>query len=63
MKDMCCKNLRTMVITTSTATDVRDTSMLKGEAKDSLTGSNKTEQYYASGDASPGPYGGKPSGK
>lgn len=44
MPDM--PNLRTLVVTTSSGKDVKDTNMLKGEAKDSLSGSNDTGKNY-----------------
>lgn len=53
-------NLRTMSVTTSSGKDVKDTSQLKGEAKDSLSGKNDTKQYHTGG-TSPGKLGGMPS--
>jgi len=56
-------NLRTLVVTTGTGKDVKDTNQLKGEAKDSLGGKNELKQYYNSGTTASGPYGGLPSNK
>lgn len=53
------KNLRTMKITTSSGKDVKDTMQLKGEAKDSLKGTNTTEQYTTSGGVPKGALGGE----
>jgi hypothetical protein len=53
-------NLRTMEITTKDGSHVVDTDMLKGEAKDGLSGTNVLKQYTTSGDASPGGTGGLP---
>lgn len=59
------KNLRNMVVTTSSGKDVKQTSMLKGEAKVSSAEreSNETKEYSsgASGKGS-GPWGGENSG-
>lgn len=55
-------NVRDMVVTTSSGKDVKDTSMLKGEAKDSLKGTNETKQYETSGSAKKGPLGGENTG-
>jgi hypothetical protein len=52
-------NLRTMEVTTSSGQDVRDTNMLKGEAKDSLSGKNTTKEYTTSGGAKTGKLGGE----
>lgn len=52
--------LRDMEVTTKTGTCVSDTSMLKGEAKDSLSGTNVLKQHTTSGDAAPGTMGGEP---
>lgn len=38
-------NLRDAAPTSSSGKNVKDTTQLKGEAKDSLSGTNKTEQY------------------
>ena len=57
-------NLRTMVITTSSGKDVKDTKQISGEAKDSLSGKNELKEYTTS--SSPtgsGPWGGLPSHK
>ncbi len=52
-------NLKTMKVTTSTGKDVTDTDMLKGEAKNSLSGTNETVQYVNGGGCSgDGPWGG-----
>jgi len=56
-------NLRDMSVTTSSGKNVKDTKQLSGEAKDSLSGTNKLVQYETSGSAAPGPHGGMPSGK
>jgi hypothetical protein len=45
MKDPKNENLRNMVVTTGSGVDVKDTNMLKGEASDSLSGTNETKQY------------------
>jgi len=61
---MDIKNLRTAVLTTSSGKDVKDTKMLSGEAKDSLSGKNTTTEYTTSGGIkSMGPWGGEKSGK
>lgn len=52
-------DLRTMEVTTSTGTCVDDTSMLKGLASDSLSGTNTLKQYTTSGDGAPGAMGGE----
>jgi hypothetical protein len=52
--------LRDLEITTKSGEHVCDTDMLKGEAKDSLSGTNVLKQYEKSGEASPGPHGGLP---
>lgn len=52
------KNLRDMVVTTSSGKDVRDTKMLSGEAKDALHGKNELKQHTSS-DKPSGPFGGK----
>lgn len=49
-----------MEVTTSTGTHVCDTNMLKGEAKDGLSGTNVLKQYTTSGDSAPGTPGGMP---
>lgn len=56
------KNLRDMIVDTSDGTDVKDTNMLKGEAKDSLSGKNSTTQYETTGSARVGPLGGENAG-
>lgn len=53
-------NLRTMSVTTNSGKDVKDTSQLKGEAKDSLSGKNDTKQYHTGSHAA-GKLGGMPS--
>ena len=53
-------DLRSLEITTKDGSHVCDTSMLKGEAKDGLSGTNQMKQYTTSGDASPGATGGLP---
>lgn len=53
-------DLRNMEVTNKTGKDVCDTTMLKGEAKDSLSGTNVLKQYTTSGDAAPGATGGMP---
>jgi hypothetical protein len=50
-------NLRTMVVTTSSGKDVKDTMQLKGEAKDGLSGKNETKAYHT-GSTSMGKTGG-----
>lgn len=50
-------NIRDVKVTSSSGKDVKDTSQLKGEAKDSLSGKNVTEQFETSWSPS-GPYGG-----
>lgn len=49
------KNLRDLTITTSSGTDVKDTSMLSGEAKGSTKSQNETNvtEQYSSGGAPP----------
>jgi hypothetical protein len=54
-------NLRDQEYTTKSGTPVCETSMLKSEAKDSLSGTNVLKQYTTSGDAAPGKMGGEPS--
>ena len=49
-----------MEVTSKSGTHVCDTSQLKGEAKDSLSGTNTLKQYTTSGDAAPGATGGMP---
>lgn len=58
---MKVEDLRNKEWTTKSGTDVCDTTMLKGEAKDSLSGTNVLKQFTTSGDASPGKMGGEPS--
>ena len=52
-------DIRDMEVTTKTGTHVCDTSQLKGEAKDSLSGTNTVKQYTTSGSTAPGPHGGE----
>ena len=54
-------NLRTMVVTTSSGKDVKDTQQLKGEASDSLRGKNETKEYHT-GSTSMGKLGGMNAG-
>jgi hypothetical protein len=42
-------NLRDAAPTSASGKNVKDTKQLSGEAKDSLSGKNKTEQYYEAG--------------
>jgi len=57
-------NLRTAKFSTSSGKDVKDTSQLKGEASNSLSGTNSTTQFEKSGSGSPGgKMGGMPSGQ
>ena len=53
-------DLRNMEVTTSSGSHVCDTQQLKGEAKDSLSGTNVLKQYTTSGDSAPGATGGMP---
>lgn len=53
-------DLRNQEWTSKSGKHVCDTDMLKGEAKDSLSGTNVLKQYTTSGDASPGKMGGEP---
>ena len=39
------KNIRNMKVTTGSGKDVKDTEMLKGEAKPTKKATNETEQY------------------
>lgn len=59
-------NLRTLEVTTSSGKDVKDTSMLKGEAKPSAAfrETNQTKEYSSgsSGAAGKGPLGGENTG-
>lgn len=50
-------NVRDVQVTSTSGKNVKDTSQLKGEAKDSLSGSNSTVQKTTGTDFS-GPYGG-----
>ena len=43
--DILGEKLRNAAPTSSSGKNVKDTSQLKGEARDSLSGTNKTEQY------------------
>lgn len=61
LTNMKVPNLRDMEITTKSGEEACDTTMLKGEAKDSLSGTNVLKQYTTSGDAAPGKMGGEPS--
>lgn len=54
-------DLRDMEVTTKSGEHVVDTQQLKGEAKNSLSGTNVLKQYTTSGDAAPGKMGGEPS--
>lgn len=49
-----------MEVTTKSGSHVCDTDQLRGEAKDSLSGTNVLKQYTTSGDAAPGKSGGMP---
>lgn len=53
-------DLRNMEVTTKSGTHVCDTDQLRGEAKDSLSGTNVLKQYTTSGEAAPGKSGGMP---
>lgn len=53
-------DLRDMEVTSKSGEHVCDTMQLKGEAKDSLQGTNVLKQYTTSGDAAPGKMGGEP---
>ena len=55
-------NLRNLQVTTSSGKPVSQTSMLKGEAKNSLRGSNSLKQYETTGSGISGPKGGLNSG-
>ncbi len=50
-------NIRDVEISSTSGKDVKDTSQLKGEAKDSLSGTNVTKQFETSTPIG-GPYGG-----
>ncbi len=52
-------DLRNMSITTGDGKHVCDTSMLKGEAKDSLSGTNVLKQFTTSGSVKSGTLGGE----
>lgn len=54
------QNVRDKVITTASGSMVENTSQLKGEAKDSLSGTN-TVTEYVTGSTDKGKLGGKPS--
>lgn len=41
-------NLRDLTVKSTSGKDVKDTSQLKGEAKDSLSGTNVTKQFETS---------------
>lgn len=43
--DLRNKNLRDATVTSSSGVNVKETKQLEGEAKDSLSGKNVTEQY------------------
>jgi hypothetical protein len=53
-----CTGIKDMTFSTSSGRDVKETKMLKGEAKDSLHGKNVTKQDERSGGPK-GPFGGK----
>jgi hypothetical protein len=53
-------DLRDKEFTTKSGTPVCDTTQLKGEAKDSLSGTNTVKQYTTSGASAPGKMGGMP---
>lgn len=53
------KGIINETFTTSTGTDVKSTSMLSGQAQDSLSGKNDTVAYSTSG-TDKGPLGGLP---
>lgn len=56
--------LRDKEFTTNSGKDVKDTSMISGQAKDGLSGKNSTTQYETTGSMnSQGPLGGMASGK
>ena len=50
-------NIRNVTVKSSSGKRASETSQLKGEAKDSLSGKNSTTEYSHS-TAIPGPYGG-----
>lgn len=50
-------NIRDATFSSTSGKDVKDTSQLKGEAKDSLSGTNVTKQFETSMPI-PGPHGG-----
>lgn len=50
-------NLRDLKVSSSSGKNVKDTSQLKGEAKDSLSGTNVTKEFTTSTSIS-GPFGG-----
>lgn len=54
------QNVRDKVITTASGKPVEETSQLKGEAKDSLSGTNSVTEY-TTGSTDKGKLGGKPS--
>ena len=54
-------NLREMKVSSTKANPVTSTTMLKGEAKNSLSGTNTTSQYTTSGSGISGKMGGKAS--
>lgn len=58
-------NLRTMVVTTSSGSDVKSTAQLKGEAKESAAfkEKNSTTEYVSSGSKGEGPWGGENASK
>lgn len=56
------KNLRNHEVTTASGKDVKDTMMIKGEAKNSAAFTMKNSmKEYSSGPMKKGPMGGKPS--
>lgn len=64
MPNLRDKDVVNMTFSTSSGKDVKDTQMLKGEAKDSLFGKNTTKQDVRSGGKSEfGKLGGQPTVK
>lgn len=57
------KGLRDLEVTTGSGEDVKDTPMLKGEAKDSLHGKNVMKQHWTEGLGPKGKLGGEASGE
>lgn len=63
---MKTSNIRDMVVTTSSGTDVKNTQQLKGEAEGTTAAqkaTNSTTQYETKGGGMGAEGGGKPSGK